>query len=342
MKKLEMKKIMFFRTLFYLGGTEIAILSLIRELEGYDIYIGYTDETSDDKLLNRFRKYATVVKLDDNYKDDIDTLVICEPYKNALKIFDYVNSKKTILWFHHFGQRSQSIFTDELFYDKVDMVVTVSESCKKTILKQDYGERIENKIDVIYNIIDSKDIIERSKEESEYVVDTSKQLNLISVGRVCYEKGFDRQLKLAELLKKNNVDFKWYIIGGNYYKEIEQKIRDRYEEYKDNFVFTGFLDNPYSILKQCDYLVLLSDNETWGLVITEAKILKVPCIVTDFDVAYEQIVDNHTGIILSRDNIDSYESKILNIINNKKIYKENLNDFVWLNDATIERWNEIL
>ena len=222
------------------------------------------------------------------------------------------------------------------------MVVTVSESCKKTILKQDYSKKIENKIEVIYNIIDSKDIIERSKEETEYVLDSSKQLNLVSVGRVCYEKGFERQLKLAELFKKNNIDFKWYIIGGNYYKEIEQKIRDRYEEYKDNFVFTGFLDNPYSILKQCDYLVLLSDDETWGLVITEAKILNVPCIVTDFDVAYEQIVDNKTGIILSRDNIDSYEKKISNTINNKKIYKENLNDFIWLNDTTIEKWIEIL
>ena len=337
-----MKKIMFFRTLFYLGGTEIAILNLIRELKDYDIYIGYTDETSDKQLLDRFRKYATVVKLDEKYEQKMDDLVICEPYKHALKVNELVDRDKTILWFHHFGERSQSIFTDDSFYNIIDKIVTVSESCKKTMLKQDYGKKIKNRVDVIYNIIDSNRVIEKSKVETDIVVDPSKQLNLVSVGRVCYEKGFDRQLKLAQLFRDNNIDFKWYIIGGNYYKEIEQKIRERYDEFEDNFEFTGFLDNPYNIIKQCDYLVLLSDNETWGLVITEAKILKVPCIVTDFDVAYEQIVDDETGIILSRDNMDSYADKIPSIINNKKKYKDNLKDFEWLNDTTIERWHEIL
>ena len=55
---LIMKKIMFFRPLFYMGGTEMAILSLVRNLKGYEIYIGYTDETSDVDLLNQYKPYA--------------------------------------------------------------------------------------------------------------------------------------------------------------------------------------------------------------------------------------------------------------------------------------------
>lgn len=335
-----MKKIMFYRPMFYIGGTEIAILSLIKALNNYDIFIGYTDDTSDKDLLDKFRQFAKVVKIDANFKEEMDTLVICSPYKSVLKIHDKIKRNKTILWFHHFGEREVSIFTDDSFNDVIDEVVVVSETCKKIMLKQDYASKVRGIIRVIYNIIDVKDIIEKSNEK--IIIDTDHQLTLVSVGRVSYEKGFDRQLMLAKLLKKHNIDFKWYIIGGNYYKNIEMEIKIKYEEFQDNFVFLGFLYNPYNVIKQCDYLVLLSDNETWGLVLTEAKILGVPCIVTDFEVAYEQILDNKTGVILSRDNMQSYEEKIDQIINNKKVYKENLKNFKWSNDRTLKRWEKLL
>ena len=124
--------------------------------------------------------------------------------------------------------------------------------------------------------------------------------------------------------------------------DIETEIINKYSELKDKFEFLGFLDNPYNIIKKCDYLVLLSENETWGLVITEAKILGVPCIVTDFEAAYEQILDNETGIILSRQNIDSYEDKIDAIINNKNIYKEKLKNFKWSNDEILKKWKKMI
>ena len=335
-----MKKIMFYREQFYIGGTEIAILSLIKSLKQYDIYIGYTDDTSNESLLNKYKSYAKVVNLNNKFTEKMDVLIICSPYKTALDVDSLVQRNKTVLWFHHFGKRNMSIFTDERFYNMVDEIVTVSETCKKTMLKQDYGNKVKNKIKVIYNVLDQNEIINSANEKIE--LELSNQLNLVSVGRVCYEKGFRRQLELARLFKKNNINFKWYIVGGNYYKEIEEEIMEKYREYKDNFVFTGFLDNPFNIIKQCDYLVLLSDDETWGLVITEAKILGVPCIITDFDVAYEQIIDNKTGVILSRDNINSYEEKIDQIINNKKVYKENLKDYVWSNEKTIKKWKTIL
>lgn len=102
------------------------------------------------------------------------------------------------------------------------------------------------------------------------------------------------------------------------------------------------MDNPYNIIKQCDYLALLSDDETWGLVLTEAKILKVPCIVSDFEVAYEQIIDNSNGIVLSREDINSYNLKIDTILNSKNFLKENLKDFKFSNYNTVKRWYKIL
>ena len=66
--------------------------------------------------------------------------------------------------------------------------------------------------------------IEKSERECEIDIDTNHQLTLVSVSRVCYEKGFDRQFSLAKFLEKHNIDFKWYIIGGNYYKDIDKEL----------------------------------------------------------------------------------------------------------------------
>lgn len=335
-----MKKIMFFRPMFYMGGTEIAIFNLIKLLHGYEIIIGYTDETSDKVLLEDMSRFATVINTKNQKNIEVDTLILCSPYSSVLSEIDNINSKNTYLWFHHFGKRENFIFNDEKAFNLIDKVIVVSETTKKLILQQDYGKRIKDKLYVIYNILKVREIKEKSKIPIE--LPRSNTLNLVTVSRLCFEKGFERIYALAKKLKERNIDFKWYVIGGNYYKDIEEKIKSMFSEFEDNFIFFGFLDNPFNIIKKCDYLVLLSDNETWGLVLTEAKILGVPCIVTDFDVAYEQIIDDKTGIILSKSNTDMYDSKIDDILSNKQILKDNLKRFRYSNLQTLNRWKKIL
>lgn len=329
---------MFFRPMFYMGGTEIAILSLIKKLKNYDVYIGYTDNTSDKQLLKRYRQYAKVIRV--NKKINVDTLVICSPYTSSIDSSNIIEREKTYLWFHHFGSRGESILANTECLNKIDKIIVVSEYTKNVMLSQSYSDLVKDKVEVIYNIITAKDII--AKSEDDVKLPLSGQLNIVSVSRLCYKKGFARKLALAKILKEKNIDFKWFIIGSSYYKEVENEIKNSFTEFKDNFIFFGFLDNPYNIIKQCDYLALLSDDETWGLVLTEAKILKVPCIVSDFEVAYEQIIDNSNGIILNRNDMESYREKIDTIIESKDKLKENLKDFRFSNYNTVKRWYKIL
>ena len=96
---------------------------------------------------------------------------------------------------------------------------------------------------------------------------------------------------------------------------------------------------PYKYIKKSDYLVQLSDYETWGNVITEAKILKIPVIITNFESSYEQVVDDYNGIIVDLKTKD-YTEYIERIIKNKKVYRNNLNSFVYNNE--IQKWLEII
>ncbi len=323
-----------------MGGTEIAILSLISRLanDNVKIYIGYTDDKSDIELLNRYKDYAEVVKVTEEI--NVDILINCSPYSTAFKLCDIIKRDKTYLWFHHFGGRDESILSNEGMIKKLDKIVVVSEYTKQLMLNQPYKDLVKDKIEVIYNVINAKKIIESSKEVCN--LELSKTLNIVTVSRLCHEKGFKRVKIVAKYLKEKNIDFKWYIIGSSYYAKIEKEIIKSFKEYKDNFVFMGFLDNPFPIVRQCDYLALLSDEETWGLVLTESKILKVPCIVSNFDVAYEQITDNVDGIILDKHDTDSYKDKIDTILNSKEKLKSNLENFQYTNKEIVLNWKSLL
>lgn len=337
-----MKKIMFFRPMLYMGGTEIAILNLLKKIsqtEGFEFYVGYSDETSDKRLLEKFSRYAKTVNVE-NEKVDVDILINCSPYKSSIEKFSNVNYEKIYLWFHHFGKSEESILNDIEHLKRLDKIIVVSETQKKIMLHQSYSQYIYDKIDVIYNILNTDEIKEKSLEPVD--LDFSSTLNIITISRLSPDKGFYRKLVLGKLLKEHGIDFKWYIVGSSYYSKIEKDIKKMFKEYKDNFIFLGIKHNPFRILKHCDYLALLSDDETWGMTITEAKILGIPCIITDFDVAFEQIHDMENGIILERYNTDSYENRIDDIINNKDKFKDNLKDFEYDITKIINTWLEVL
>ena len=72
------------------------------------------------------------------------------------------------------------------------------------------------------------------------------------------------------------------IILGGYgplYEETRQKAADM--GCADRIVIIKYLANPYPLLKACDYFVLSSYYEGFGLVLAEADILGLPCFSTD-------------------------------------------------------------
>lgn len=334
-----MKKIMFFRPLYSLGGTEIAMLNLVTKLKGYKIYIGYSDETSDQHLLDRFTKYAEVVNLNEIESINVDTFITCSAHYNLVEAVKKVHAEKTILWIHHLVNVETTVLAQKEETDKLDSVITVSNTTAKTL--KEVFPNLKKKIKAIYNIIDEDEIKNSADKPLKKKLKLSNELNLVTVSRVCKEKGFERMIHLAKFLREKNINFKWFIIGGNYYKDEFNRIKKLYEEFKDNFEWFGFIDNPHNIVKQCDYSVLLSDDETWGLVLTEAMMIGVPCITSDFKVAFEQIKDQNNGIILSNEAPETYSKRIDDIITNKDKYKKAVKNFKYKNDAIIRKWDEI-
>lgn len=160
-------------------------------------------------------------------------------------------------------------------YKKFDRIICVSEAVKEGFEKQ---VGCEYPVSVLYNVLDEKSIINKSHSSTKIYSD-SKGLNIISVGRLENQKGYDRLIRIAEKLKKLDCQFKIYIVGeGKERKNLQLLIN----ELKNNDVveLIGYKDNPYPYILNADLFVCSSREEGFSTVVTESLILGVPVITT--------------------------------------------------------------
>lgn len=328
---MKKKKIAFYYDLFFLGGVEHAILTLIKKIHNdYQIYIVYSDKKSNAGMLDRYRSYAEVVYLDDT-DIDVDTCVCCARMDAEL-FRNNVRAKKYYAWVHAIMFQTYENFYYEDSYKKIiDKFICVSESVKEDIVSV-YPE-LEEKCQIVMNYLDLDIIEAKALEECDLVVEDDC-LNIITVARLSFEKGFHRVKALIDLFNQNNIKYHWYVLGTAYTHAVEDEIKSMFN-LTDNITFLGYQDNPYKYIRKMDYLALLSDIESWGLVITEALALKIPCIVTNFKEACTQI-NKTNGIIIPMETDDYHEylSNIcdnrLKILNVRQIEKTNLEAlFAW-------------
>ncbi len=337
-----MKKILFYISGIYNGGTEIALYNLISHMDSnkYKIYINYTDHSEIFlPLASKILKYSEYVELDKDIQ--VDILIYCNNANEKIdKIRKNIRYSKAYFWFHYFGDGQEEFVRELIENNEIDKVITVCETIKKILLDWECFKNKQDKVISISNILDAEGIRNKSKEVVKMKL--SNNLNLVTVARFSITKGYHRVKALIDSINSKNIEFKLFIIGNGNTQEDENRVRNMFKEYKKNVEFLGYQENPYKFVRQCDYNVLLSDRENMSLALLEAKILGVPSIVTDFESAYEQIEDMHNGIILSRENLDTYRDRVDDIVNNIEKFKENSKNFIYDTEKIKKQWNELL
>ncbi len=221
-------------------------------------------------------------------------------------IDDLVKAKRKIAWVHtDYKNAKCDPSCDKECYKNMDAIVTISEKCSD-ILKATFPE-FNNKIYNIPNITSSTIIRKKSKEyyPKEY---NNNRFIILSIGRLVPLKGFDLAIKVAALLKSENILFSWYLVGNGECKNSLNNLINK-NNISDVFFMLGPKDNPYPYIKNADLLVQLSKYEGKSVVLDESKILGTPIVVTNYETVYDQIIDTKEGIIVERN-----EKKIANII----------------------------
>lgn len=136
----------------------------------------------------------------------------------------------------------------------------------------DSFKKIENYKDknyiVIPNIIDTNEIKQKMEEDSDIKVD-NKKINIVSVGRLCHQKGYDIMLPIIKELTSIRKDFHLYLIGDGEDRQALEKLTSDLE-IEDYVTFLGNQKNPFKYMKNMDLFYLSSRYEGQGMVILEA------------------------------------------------------------------------
>ena len=137
-------------------------------------------------------------------------------------------------------------------------------------------------------------LLETKGIDSEVVynpVDVSRVkplLRLVSGTRLSEEKGLGRMLLLDKALQASGVLYEWHIFTSH----------PNIEGFSDNVVIRKPTRDLLSYVAQYDYLVQLSDTESYGYSIVESLTLGKPVVMTDIPVRKELgITDKHAVII---------------------------------------------
>lgn len=292
-------------------------------------YVSFNEILKEKNIVKKFKKglkkiFITIIGYErlayyfarKRYKNkEFDVAINYLETQSPNFIIKSIKSNKYLQWIHiDISKINEISFIDKQvkLYKKLDNIICVSE-----VAKLSFDERyvnLKSKTVLIYNFYDVDKI--KKMAEGEKVFD-SNNFNILSVGRLVEQKGYERSIEVVYMLKQEGYKFKWYIIGeGVLRREIEKKIEKL--KLEDTVYLLGIKKNPYPYIKQCSLFFLPSLYEGFSTVTIEAKILEKPVLSTQVSGIKEQIINNETGIIVDN-NIDSIYYGMKNLIENNQL-----------------------
>lgn len=223
-----------------------------------------------------------------------------------------VNAKRRITWWHHGSVNVEP----EAYLEQVkpfSQVVAVSEGCRTML--QEAMPSLADRLVTIHNILNPETIRARAAEFQPYLDDG--RIHIVSVGGLAPEKHFDNAIYAAKRLKELGVPFRWHLVGDGVLRE-ELRKKAAGLEVTDCFLFEGNQVNPYPYIKNADLFVHPSYVESFGIVVTEALVLGIPCVVTKSTGVMEFLRDGE-NVLLTEQDPDALADGVLAVLHDNSL-----------------------
>lgn len=345
-----MKKLLFSAVNLDVGGIEKALVTLLNYLakqKDYEItlvlerkqglfldvldknikIIEYTPNSNKivpiRKAINLFKQIRFLAK----YKNKFDFACSYATYSLPASFVARTASKNSTLWVHSeylllFKNDKEKYikFFNSIKSSKFKKIIFVSKNAEmifKNILKDQ-----ANKTDVIYNLTDYNEIINKSNEK---ITDVKKEslYTFLNVGRHTEEdKKVTRIIETAKKLNDDGKKFRILLVGeGRETENYKQMVRNYNLE--DKIIFLGKKKNPYPYYKVADSFLLTSEYEGFPVVYIESMILGLPIITTNVSDS-EEIIKDKFGVVTSK-SVETIYTAMKNAIDNGVSCKEKFN-----------------
>lgn len=151
-------------------------------------------------------------------------------------------------------------------------------------------------------------------------VSNCERKRVIAVGRLAWQKGYDRLIKIWEIVSVRNPDWLLDIFGEG---ELETELKDAVKETGLNNIAIHSFTNDISLeYAESSICVLTSRFEGFSLVLLEALRHGVPCITFDCPYGPKDLVDNERcGYVIENGNIDLFAEKLSFLMDHPEIRK---------------------
>ena len=242
-----------------------------------------------DKLLWRVLSDSAEV-----FDEEYDLAVSFLEGGSAYYVADHVKAKKKAAFIHiDYNSAGYTRKLDKDCYLKFDKIFTVSEETKGHFLSA-YPE-CKSYTYAFHNILDENRISSLAEEDCDFG-DDFNGYRIVTVGRLVYQKGYDIAIEAMELIKKEGLPVRWYILGeGNLHNELQELIDKA--GLKNEFVLLGAKENPYPYVAKADLYVHATRFEGKSIAIQEAQVLAKPIVASDCSGNREQIESGVDGIL---------------------------------------------
>lgn len=360
------QKLLFVISQFYKGGAEVSLLNLLKQIDEtkYDIDLMIMNQCPVEDAVSLIPALPKNVNVIDIYQAErsitpmerISRRLLCtqadlqqypcaallyirkRQYDWAFHIGEWwspafvackVFATRKAVWIHTDISSAPSFQSESFFqYDNcIDHYIFVSQRSLGTSVAE--FRFLKNKSVCIYNINDADEIRRKSQQ---IITDYSfKEPVVLTCANIRKEKNHRRQLDAMKLLKERGINFTWINIGSTADVTLTNDLLESAREYglQDDFLLLGPKENPYPYIARANVVAVLSNYESWSMVITESKILGTPVIATKTSGALEQIEDLKTGV-LTEFSVESIAEKLEHFLKSLQLQytiRKNINNF---------------
>jgi glycosyltransferase involved in cell wall biosynthesis len=207
-----------------------------------------------------------------------------------------------------------SIVNRYLFRNVLTRIITNSLEIKQNIFKRNPKIIDENKVQIVYNGINLKkwpnlDFFKNGK-------DSQAMLTLGNAGRLVEQKGQEYLIKIACLLKDQDIPFKLLIAGSG---KLEKSLKNECKivDLNDEVVFMDFVEDMGLFLRSLDIYLSTSLHEGSSNVILEAMGAGKPVIAFNVSSMPELIDEGETGYLVPFADTDLFTEKIISLRDNQ-------------------------
>lgn len=264
------------------------------------------------KIMYTIRKYMAMHKIETSVDLTKVDLIHTNSARSDIGIF--LSRKYNIPHIVHLREFGKEDYNCEYLYHNYPIIlnnttstfIAVSNAVKNKWVKEGISK---DKIQVVYDGVKQVPYVHADRNDNI--------IRFVICGGICEAKGqLEAVMAVKSLIDKGICNIELHIVGWSdklYLDRINKYIDDN--ELSDYIFFEGKVDDVYMILSTMDVGLMCSRSEGFGLVTAEYMQAGLGVIASDSGANPELIIDNDTGLLYEKGNIESLTSKMELFIN---------------------------